>query len=220
MSRTLLAIDTATEAFSVALCHGGQSREVFALAPREHAARLLPTVQELLSEAGLRVGDLDAIVVTRGPGSFTGVRIGIAAAQGLALGADLGLIPVSTLHSLALYAHQSSGCQRVVALLDARMNQVYTGQFVFEQPSGVLAQAEKVCDPAAVSVAQGQWLLAGPGVSAYGPQLRQALGTSVEQELSQCYPHASTALTIAMEQDLQAVAAEFIEPAYLRAAVR
>ncbi len=222
MSQVLLAIDTATEAFSVALSQGEEIREVFAVAPREHARRLLPTVDELLSEAGLSMAGVDAIVVTRGPGSFTGVRIGIAAAQGLALGADKGLIPVSTLQALALNAWRETGQSRVAALLDARMEQVYAGAFDFRQPAGKPVIDEQVCDPAELTLPGGDWLLAGPGALAYGPSLRAALDGNdrVAGELGDCYPSASAALSIARELNLEAVAPDAIEPAYLRAAVR
>lgn len=194
------------------------------MAPREHATRLLPTVDQLLAEAEIGVGQLDVLVVTRGPGSFTGVRIGIAAAQGLALGADLELIPVSTLQALALEGHKRTGHERVIALLDARMNQVYTAGYEFHQPGGVLRQEERVCDPQrvidGVTFDSPQLLLAGPGAAAYQEVLSRDFDSSVVDSLADCYPHAAHAIEIAEVQSIEAVAASAIEPAYLRGAVR
>ncbi len=224
MSKTILAIDTATEAFSVALQCNDECREVFAIAPREHATRLLPTVHQLLAEAQIGVGQLDALVVTRGPGSFTGVRIGIAAAQGLALGTDLGLIAVSTLQALAMEGHKRTGCERILPLLDARMEQVYTAQYDFSQSGGVLVQEERVCDPQrvidGVTVETQAMVLVGPGAAAYREVFDQDFDSSVVDTISDCYPHAAHCIEIAQLQSLTPVAADAIEPAYLRAAVR
>ena len=85
----LLAFETSTEALSVALSIDGDVRERFELAPRRHAELSLPWAEELLAEAGVKRSQLDAIAVGRGPGAFTGVRLGIALAQGIALAAYL-----------------------------------------------------------------------------------------------------------------------------------
>lgn len=228
LSATLLAIDTATEAYSVALSHRDECMEVFAVAPRQHADQLLPVVDNLLAQAGLAVSQLDGICISRGPGSFTGVRIGIAAAQGLALGADLGLLPVSTLRMLALAGRRQSGQPRVLALLDARMNQVYTAGYDFSVDGGKELLPERVCDPDQLGVAgavtrdfsQGAWSLAGPGVAAYRQALESALAGRISASTPACYPHARDALTLAQTLNIQPVAAAQIEPAYLRAAVR
>lgn len=97
----ILAIDTATEACSVALWNDGTIKAHFELCPREHTQRILPMVQEILSAGELALSDIDATAFGRGPGSFTGVRIGIGIAQGLALGANLPMIGVSTTATMA-----------------------------------------------------------------------------------------------------------------------
>ena len=121
MSTRILAIDTATEACSVAVWNQGEIHALFELCPREHTQRILPMVQQVLAESGLALNQLDALAFGRGPGSFTGVRIGIGIAQGLALGADLPMIGVSTLQTMAQGAWRVSGAARVLAAIDARM---------------------------------------------------------------------------------------------------
>lgn len=93
----ILAIDTATEACSVALWNDGNINAHFELCPREHTQRILPMVQDILAANSITLTDIDALAFGRGPGSFTGVRIGIGIAQGLALGANLPMTGVSTL---------------------------------------------------------------------------------------------------------------------------
>ena len=101
MSTRILAIDTATEACSVALLNDESTDALFELCPREHTQRILPMVQQVLANNQLNLNQLDALAFGRGPGSFTGVRIGIGIAQGLALGAELPMIGVSTLATMA-----------------------------------------------------------------------------------------------------------------------
>jgi len=125
----ILAIDTATEACSAALlCNDAVlTREL--VAPQGHTRLILPMVSELLAEAGISIKELDAIAFGRGPGSFTGVRIGIGAAQGLAFGAEVPLIGVSTLQMLAQGVYRRQQAERVVSAIDARMNEIYLGAF-------------------------------------------------------------------------------------------
>ncbi|MGM1299603.1 tRNA (adenosine(37)-N6)-threonylcarbamoyltransferase complex dimerization subunit type 1 TsaB [Enterobacter hormaechei] len=105
----ILAIDTATEACSVALWNDGTIFAHFEECPREHTQRILPLVKTILTEGNTALTDLDALAYGRGPGSFTGVRIGIGIAQGLALGADLPMIGVSTLATMAQGAWRMTG---------------------------------------------------------------------------------------------------------------
>ena len=115
----ILAIDTATEACSAALWNDGTLSAHFEICPREHTQRILPLVQEVLTESGTTLSELDALAFGRGPGSFTNVRIGIGIAQGLALGAELPMIGVSTLATMAQGAWRKTGATRVLAAIDA-----------------------------------------------------------------------------------------------------
>jgi len=125
----ILALDTSADACSVALRVGGSVEARFELVPREHTLRILPMVDEVLAAAGMSLSQLDAIAFGRGPGSFTGVRIAAGVAQGLAFGADLPVVPVSSLAALAQgWLRENPQYPAGVALLvavDARMDELY-----------------------------------------------------------------------------------------------
>lgn len=140
----LLAFETATEACSVAVWNDGEVLERYELAPRRHAELALPWADALLAEAGVAKSQLDAIAVGRGPGAFTGVRLAVGIAQGIALALDRPVLPVSTLAALAMRA----GAGRVVAAIDARMGEVYVGAFQRDGDSMVALDAERVPSPA------------------------------------------------------------------------
>src|SRR5262245_238384 len=151
----LLAFETSTEALSVAVSIDGQVRERFELAPRRHAELALPWAEQLLAESGIARSQLDVIAVGRGPGAFTGVRLAIALAQGIALALDRPVISVSTLAALAMRAStlplplsQGGGGdgKRVLAAIDARMGEVYTAAFVL-QPDGIVALSDEAVTP-------------------------------------------------------------------------
>ena len=165
----LLAFDTSTRWLSVACLVDGRWVTRDEPAGQSHSERLLPLVDAVLADARQSLADLDAIAFGAGPGSFTGVRIACGVAQGLALGADLPLVPVSTLEALAQSAFRAHGRTRVLACLDARMREVYVAAYrrdadrwTVESAPAVLHPAEVVApaDPAA-------WFGAGEGYSAY-----------------------------------------------------
>ncbi len=123
----LLAIETATECCSVALLTGERLIARSEMAPRRHAELLLPMCEDVLAEAGLARADLDVLAVGRGPGAFTGVRLAVSAAQGIALALDVPVVPVSSLAALAMQAPDDGA--DVLAVIDARMGEVYAAMF-------------------------------------------------------------------------------------------
>src|SRR5690606_35013648 len=129
----ILALDSATDACSVALYRDGEVTALFELAAKSHSRRLLPMVDELLQNAGCSLKDLDAIAFGRGPGSFTGLRICLGVVQGLAFGANLPVIPVSTLAAMASgYLRECAGSglpPPLLVALDARMEEIYWAIF-------------------------------------------------------------------------------------------
>ncbi len=161
----ILALETATEALSVAVLVDGALHSHHELAPRRQGELLLPTVDRLLAEAGVTLDDLDAIAFGRGPGAFTGVRIAISAAQGLGLGVDLPLVPVSTLAALA-QAALDAGHPKVLAAIDARMSEVYAGRFTADAEGLAVADGEEwLGSPETLDPFRGDWTLTGTGGS-------------------------------------------------------
>lgn len=125
----LLAIDTSSDACSVALQLDTDIEEQHVVGEREHTSVLVPMIGNLLREAGTEVPELDAIILGNGPGSFIGMRIGASVAQGLCYGAGLKLVPVSSLAAVAAETIDKHGADRVLVAQDARMHEVYLGQF-------------------------------------------------------------------------------------------
>jgi tRNA threonylcarbamoyladenosine biosynthesis protein TsaB len=212
----LLAIETATEACSVAVWDEGEVRERFEIAPRRHAELVLPWADALLAEAGVAKSQLDAIAVGRGPGAFTGVRLGIALAQGIALALDRPVVPVSTLAALAM---QGEGA-RVLAAIDARMAEIYLGAFARDDAGLVEALAdERLLRPGDARVAPGEaWIGVGTGFAAEGRALVRALDASLVGADATLLPHAADVARLAARAYArgEAVAPERAEPAYLR----
>ena len=222
--KTILAIDTATEACSAALLHNGELRTLFEVAPQAHTKLILPMCQQLLDEAGITLAALEAIAFGRGPGSFTGVRIGIGIAQGLALGTGVPLVPVSDLAMLAAGAYQRLGTPLLVTAMDARMGEVYFGAWQYKD--GVLHPlCEEAVLPPDAAVAQWQalcaeygdsgWGFAGTGFQAYATL--QTLHPAAPRD-SVNLPAAATipALIASDPQRWVAVAAAEATPIYLR----
>ena len=213
----LLAFELSTEACSVAVHVDGQVRERFEIAPRRHAELALPWAEELLAEAGIARSQLDAIALGRGPGAFTGVRLAIALAQGVALALDRPLIPVSTLQALAMRAPADAG--QVLAAIDARMGEVYVARY--QQVDGLprLQDAERVCPPQAVVLPEGVGCAGvGTGFAAAEGAIVAQLGTALSSVDATALPRASDVLALALPMLArgEAIAPERVEPAYLR----
>ncbi len=167
----LLAFDTSTDACSVALLNNGDVLSVHKIEPQAHAKILLPEVQGLLSQAELAVNQLDGVVYGAGPGSFTGVRIAAATAQGVALGADVGVIGVSSLQAIAQGVNRSHKASSVIAVLDARMGEVYWGAYSLSQDKLMeTVIADAVAKPQQVDlncISAEEIFLAGSGADEY-----------------------------------------------------
>lgn len=211
----ILALDTSTEACSVALWVDGAALERFELGS-QHSDRILPMTHEILAEAGLALSRLDAVAFGRGPGSFTGLRIGAGVAQGLAYGADVPVAPVSSLAALA----QGVEAPRVLAAFDARMNQLYWGAYVRNAQGLVeLSGEEKVLAPRDISLPDGNgWIGAGGGWDRYAAMLSERLGGCVHEWRAQCFPRARFVAQLGAHEYAggRALAPEQALPVYLR----
>lgn len=231
----LLALETATEHCSAAIWQRDDGGRIRVLARRQHAPRqqtelILPMVDELLAEFGLVLTQFNAVAYSCGPGAFTGVRIAAAVAQGLALGADLPVVPVSSLQTLAQTAHRLLGAHAVLAAFDARMQEIYAGAYVLDdhalmQPiTSEVAGAPASLPPALAEAWRAQvsrWpdairVGAGSGWATYGDTLSESV--PVQQAGPDLAPDAEdvAVLAAAAWQAGRAVAPELALPVYLR----
>lgn len=168
----LIAIDTVTEACSVALWLDGEIAVREEVVVQQHTERVLPMIQALLAETETAVSQLDAIVFDRGPGSFTGLRIGAGVTQGLALGLDRPVIPVSSLATLAQGAWRQDHQTQVLACIDARQAEVYWAGFRLEQEIMVTITGEHVGPAAAIRLTMAPaWYGVGTGFDRYDAEL-------------------------------------------------
>ncbi|PTQ89344.1 tRNA (adenosine(37)-N6)-threonylcarbamoyltransferase complex dimerization subunit type 1 TsaB [Agitococcus lubricus] len=216
----ILALETATEACSVAIIlDNGDVLSRYEFSPRLQTQLLLPMVDELLAQSQLQPSQLTAIAYSRGPGSFTGVRIAAAAAQGLAFGWDMPVLAISSLQTLAQTVHRLTGQTAVVSLFDARMNEVYMGAYQSVQGLMQPVISEHVCSPHQLpALAIQEWYVAGSGaiydelIQAQIPQAKFAI---------EHHPHAYDLAVLAQHAWRQglAQAPELALPVYLRDSV-
>jgi tRNA threonylcarbamoyladenosine biosynthesis protein TsaB len=214
----LLALDTSTEACSVALQVGTDILTLDEVCPQQHSKRILPMVQQLLSQAGISLNQLDGIVFGRGPGSFTGVRIGVGVTQGLAFGADVPVFGVSTLAAMAQAAQRLHAAKQVIAAIDARMAEVYIGSFVLQNGLMQLGSSEVAIKPQDISGfgLSGEVHAVGTGWQTYAEALLQKQPAVIAADI--LYPSAQDMLTLALPALAagQFFAAELAEPVYVR----
>jgi tRNA threonylcarbamoyladenosine biosynthesis protein TsaB len=188
----VLALDAATEACSVALLLNGEVIVRSIESGKSSAQQILTLVEELMAAGQVSLSTLDGIAASIGPGAFTGVRISVAVAQGLAFGAGIPVAPVNTLEALALQVlHDADDRQGAIACLDARMGEVYWGCFIADAARGVIeSSAPRVGPPAGVTVsAGGRYRGIGRGFSAY-PVLARLPGVELTLHDSMALPNA------------------------------
>ncbi len=205
----ILALDTATEACSVSLAIGDRTIDRYVELERGHAEQLLPMVDAVLAEGGLALGSLDAIAFGRGPGGFTGVRLAASVAQGLAFGADVGVVPISDLAAIAQRVRQlEARLRRVLVVNDARMREVYWAEFRFDGAAGPLLHgAERVGPAADVVLPEGlegddsghplPWAAAGRGLLAWPALEQRCRAHGAAGAFADLLPRASEVLALA-----------------------
>lgn len=213
---TILAIDTSTEACSVALLFKNEITHDFTLSQRDHTQQILPMVDHVLANSACSLSQVDAIAFGQGPGSFTGVRIGIGVAQGLALGVSKPMIGVSTLMTLAQGAYRTQQATKVISAIDARMGEVYLGQYCYQDSEWQPVIAECVVAPSdafkKVMIDNGAYSFAGTGWQTYPDLLPNIKSSGI------FLPHAQDLVAIASQKWLKGdvTAVEHVEPTYLR----
>ena len=213
MSEKILMIETSTECCSVALADGTQ---ILASrvneTPRQHAAQLVPYVQEVLNESGVPADRLDAVAVSEGPGSYTGLRVGVSTAKGICFGAGLPLIGIDTLEILARQAEGHP--DRIIAMLDARRMEVYAAPF--DRAGNKLGETQAVILDAASyqeALEAGTVLFIGTGAAKF-----QAVCQHPNARFQPCFPLAAAmvrpALAALQKKEFNDVA--YFEPFYLK----
>lgn len=211
---TILAIETSADLASAALLHNGAITVKESAGVTNHSQSILPMVQALLADADIALSACDALAFGSGPGSFTGVRTACGIAQGLAFGADLPVLPIVTLQALAQSCHEESGAHDVLAIIDARMGEVYWAQYRF---AGKWQTIVAPTLSSAVDVMPiGDVLVCGNGLKAYEQEF--STRPFFTAQWAHLVPHAAQVATLgalAFAQGLGVTAAA-AEPLYLR----
>lgn len=213
---TILAIETSADLASAALLSNGALTVRESAGVANHSQTILPIVQELLRDAGMTLADCDAIAFGSGPGSFTGVRTACGIAQGLAFGAELPLLPTVTLLALARACHEQSGAADVLAIIDARMGEVYWAQYRFGTDADWQVVVEPTLSSASDVAAIGTPVACGNGLKAYEPDF--AARPFFDKTWTDLVPHAAQVaiLGAAAFARGESVLADAAEPLYLR----
>ena len=237
-----LAFDTSTDMMSVALSNGHQTWHHHGVGGPNASAQLIPSIHQLLAQAQLQLSDLTALVVGQGPGSFTGLRTACAVAQGLALGANLKVIPVDSLKAVAEDARQALLDAQdtepfnpledvhIASVMDARMSEVYVGVYRWQAASALWTSVQplQVGAPEAMAAQLSQLsqlslprlVVAGNGFEVYQERfsLQELELNSVYLRCVAAVPHALALLRMAPALWLseQAVAPEWVQPLYIR----
>ena len=213
----LLALETSTELCSAALWRDGDVRVREALAGQRHSELLLPMIDALLTEAGVKLAALDGIAFGAGPGSFTGLRIACGVTQGLAFGADLPVVPVSTLEALA----EATGADvtRAVCCFDARLGEIFHATYVRAAEGWREASSPVLATPATAPAITGDgWTGLGSGFTTHGAVLAQCYGAQLREVRPDVLPHARAVATLGARALArgEGVAAERALPLYIR----
>ena len=218
-----LAIETATNVCSVAACNGDETAQLQLEDSRSSSRQLYLSLKNVLARVNLVVDDIDCIAFGCGPGSFTGVRVAAAAAQGLAYAQSIPVCRVSTLAALAAVAHRQSGADNIAVNLDARMGEAYVASYRFSKsavPEAVIVDSLVRPDDPLVSklaVPGSDWLPAGNGWAVF-PEMAAAAGVQIADEPAEIWPDALALLDFAREQFAagNCIAADAALPNYLR----
>lgn len=215
----ILALDTCTEMCSAAVQKNGDLFEQTTLTQRGHSDIVLGMIEAVLEQAGISLKQVDLLAFGRGPGSFTGVRIGVGVAQGIAFARQLPVVPVSTLAAVAQRAIDEHGATRVAVALDARMGEIYAAHFRAENGLAVACDQERVCAPEDFKpFDSSNWFAAGSGWQEYGEALQTIFNGQLEGKDTALLPTAAAMAKLARDLAVKGntIAADQAVPVYLR----
>lgn len=218
MTVKILGIETASEACSAALYNDGEVIECYELAPRRHNQRILPMCEQVLSEAGITLSQVDALAFGCGPGAFTGLRIAASVTQAMALAHDLPVASISTLANLAWQAEVQPG-NTVLTAIDARMHEVYWAIYEIDSHGCVaLMGDEKVEAPCDIKIHRSINHGAGSGWNTYHSELAEKTKLSIHAISSEILPRASATVVLGQKKysENKMVDALNVLPVYLR----
>ena len=216
MTNTILAIDASTEALSIALTHQGQQYCFFDVCPQQHSQRILTEIDTLLAKANCALKEVDVIGYCEGPGSFTGVRISVSVAQGLAFSAQKPVVGISSLAMMAQQAIEQRGVNQVVSAIDARMGELYVGAFENINGLATLVGTQQVVKPEALAVPFDAALAVGTGWQSYPDLAHSVAGISIDEHIT--LPNSQFMLALVAEQFAQGQqhSASEAQPVYVR----
>ncbi len=215
----ILALDTCTEMCSAAVLKDGKLFEQAELTQRGHSEKILGMMDDVLAQADCSLQLIDLIAFGRGPGSFTGVRVGVAVAQGIAFARQLPVVPVSTLAAVAQRAIDEHQAEQIAVALDARMGEIYAAHFRAVEGYAQLCDQEQVCAPELFKPMQeGIWFAAGSGWREYDDVLQAGFAGQVNHKDVELMPTAGAIARLAklMAEQGFAIAADQAVPVYLR----
>ncbi len=217
----ILALDTSTEACSAALLIDNKIDVRFEIAPQKHAELILPMCEDLLRQASITVKDLSAIAFAQGPGSFTGLRIAAGVTQGIAFGADLPVIGISTLESLAYLALLKHPNSTVISAIDARMSEVYWAEYSLHDSDSLIAtNSEQVGKPNTVfSSSDSEIVAIGSGWKVYEKEMSPLIQEkNISFIYSEALPSAEQIAQLAVKKwfNKDLLSADQALPVYIR----
>jgi tRNA threonylcarbamoyladenosine biosynthesis protein TsaB len=215
----ILALDTCTESCSAALLYQGQLFERVEMTQRGHSELILGMMDELFVEAKTSISEINAVAFGRGPGSFTGVRVGVGVAQGIAFARDIPVIPISSLAANAQGVVDTFNTDYIAVAMDARMGEIYCANFQVVDGLVVLLDDEKVSPPEKFKpISQQAWVGIGTGWAEYESILTENFVGQLEHVSAACFPQAASIIKLA-QQEAKAgrlLPADQALPVYLR----
>lgn len=215
----LLAIESSTEFLSLAVQTAAGVSAFHESTGPAASQRILPEIQRLLAAAGIQLAELDGLVYGTGPGAFTGVRVAVGVTQGLAFGASLPVLGISSVQAVAQAAWAETQAEKILVCLDARMGEVYHAALVRQPDGWQEVSPPMVCKPHEVPAVAGDgWLAAGSGWAVFAEALSAQYQAQVSQVRADIMPTALAMLTLATPRfvagDTQP--AEQAAPLYIR----